>query len=363
MKFLFLKIKILLNVILYTFLILLILDFFLGKKILDYLDSYLVKTEFYEKRVRIPNKYFHHHLKPNLNYQTQGFNKKIKLCTNNYGFKSSCIKNREIKKFEYGFIGDSFTEGIGLNYEDTFVGIFEKNTNKRVANLGVTSYAPKIYLSKINYYLNQGIEFEHIIIFLDISDYYDEAYYILNKKKNIEHEKKSKIQIFFRKNFPFTNYYIYVLRSLKSNKEKEPAKNVINFNSSALKKTKWLNKNLNEKFENNKTTLEIHNEIRKTLDEIYELLKKNNIKFSLAIYPWPQNLTKNKNTKFYQKEWKEFCFSRCDYFFNFFNFFEEELKKQNYFEVYKKYYFWNDIHFNESGNKLIANELLKKLPR
>ncbi len=54
------------------------------------------------------------------------------------------------KNFDVAFMGDSFVEG-GLEYEKTFVGIFEDNTNLSVANLGVISYAPKIYLSKENY--------------------------------------------------------------------------------------------------------------------------------------------------------------------------------------------------------------------
>ena len=47
--------------------------------------------------------------------------------------------------FEYLFIGDSFTEGVGLKFNETFVGIFKDNSNSSVANLGVQSYSPIIY--------------------------------------------------------------------------------------------------------------------------------------------------------------------------------------------------------------------------
>ncbi len=28
--------------------------------------------------------------------------------------------------------------------------------------------------------------------------------------------------------------------------------------------------------------------------------------------------------------------------------------------MYRKYYYWNDIHFNAEGNKIIAEKLLKE---
>ena len=44
------------------------------------------------------------------------------------------------KNFEIAFLGDSFVEGVSLNYENTFVGIFEDKKNISVANLGAFSY-------------------------------------------------------------------------------------------------------------------------------------------------------------------------------------------------------------------------------
>ena len=48
------------------------------------------------------------------------------FCTDNHGFKYKCGFNRN-KEFDIAFIGDSFVEGVSLNYEKTFVGIFEKS--------------------------------------------------------------------------------------------------------------------------------------------------------------------------------------------------------------------------------------------
>ena len=94
-------------------------------------------------------------------------------------------KKQKSKKYDIGFLGDSFTEGTGLVYEDTFVGILEKKLpNKKIANLGVSSYSPAIYYTKIKKLLETGYQFNEIIVFLDISDLVDDAlcYQVINNK-------------------------------------------------------------------------------------------------------------------------------------------------------------------------------------
>lgn len=83
---------------------------------------------------------------------------KYRLCTDANGFKASChAKSSDDKNFDIAFIGDSFTEGIGLPYEETFVGVIAQNMpTLKIANLGVSSYSPSIYLSKVKYLLDHG---------------------------------------------------------------------------------------------------------------------------------------------------------------------------------------------------------------
>jgi len=134
-----------------TFFLILVLDFFFGQKILVYLDPFLKETEFYDKRANIWHKKFHHTFKENINMKSVGFDEINRFCTNEYGFKSQCnIEKRNF--FNFSFLGDSFTEGIGLNHKDTFVGIFENISGLDVANMGVSSYSPKVHLAKINFF-------------------------------------------------------------------------------------------------------------------------------------------------------------------------------------------------------------------
>ena len=73
------------------------------------------------------------------------------------------------------FIGDSFTEGIGLPYENTFVGQFKIKTDLDVVNLGVASYSPSIFLKKIKYLINNNIiSFDHLVVSIDLTDLEDD---------------------------------------------------------------------------------------------------------------------------------------------------------------------------------------------
>ena len=95
------------------------------------------------------------------------------------------------------------------------------------------------------------------------------------------------------------------------------------------------------------------------MTQFHELLVKNNIKMSLAVYPWPQQIEFDKVNSKHVKMWREFCELKCFKFIDFFPFFFNEKEKSSFLEVYKKYYFWNDVHFNAEGNKIIADRLIK----
>ena len=354
-------------IILITFSITLVIDFFFGKLILKKLDTYLSKTDFYERLIRIDHKFYHHTLRANVKYdKTPSFDNYHTLCTDNHGFKYKCGIERD-KEFEIAFLGDSFVEGVSLNYEDTFVGIFENKKEITVANLGVTSYAPNIYLSKIKHLLDNNYKFKHLIVFVDISDVFDDnTFYKLNDDFSISErnakEKNLKRRKFLRYNFPLTNYYMFVVKmNNRLNKDLPPLKSDKPiFNERASKKAMWTYTS-NEKLDGYQGSItKTQDEMIFAMTKLYELLKKNKIKLSLAVYPWPQQLEFNDENSKHVNMWRSFCEKKCTKFINFFPYFFEEKKRTSYLEVYKKYYFWNDVHFNAEGNRVIAEKLLKE---
>ena len=68
-----------------------------------------------------------------------------KLYTNSIGFRDKEIRQIEkvnTNKNSILLVGDSFIEGVGLNYENTIAGLFDKYLNDKyeVVNSGVWSY-------------------------------------------------------------------------------------------------------------------------------------------------------------------------------------------------------------------------------
>jgi len=102
--------------------------------------------------------------------------------TDKHGFRINHYENAEklkksFKEDKILFIGDSFTFGVGLNGEQTSVGILNKNFNLNAINAGVNPYSPTVYKYKLRNLINKGLidSNQKIVIGLDISDVFDES--------------------------------------------------------------------------------------------------------------------------------------------------------------------------------------------
>ena len=152
--------------------------------LIDIFSSQLYFKKSDERKHALKDELFHHKYERNISkkIETKEYGS-YHLYTNSLGFRDSNIKNIKLKS-DYSerivFIGDSFTEGILLNFEDTFVGIIKKELEKKnieVLNAGIQSYSPSIYLNKIKYLIEkEKLEFDKLIVFIDISDFEDESH-------------------------------------------------------------------------------------------------------------------------------------------------------------------------------------------
>ena len=125
----------------------------------------------------------------------------------------SCKKSNKKKNYNLALLGDSFVEGVGLNYENTIGGIIESKTNLNIANLGVRSYSPVNYYKKIITLFEQGYDFDHIIIFIDISDIQDEYHRSGKIRKNAPKYVKNNLNNLYSiltSNFQISYYSIKI---------------------------------------------------------------------------------------------------------------------------------------------------------
>jgi len=373
--------KKILFIFLFTIIFFFLLDFFFGKQLITFFK--IDKSTYFQKKHRIKHEFFHHTLASNINSElTIWGNDTYTLCTNENGFKIKCGEKNNSKRYNVAFIGDSFTEGVGLNHEDTFVGLFEKHKKIKAANLGVQGYSTKIYLSKIKFFIEKGVKFDHLIIFLDLSDLYEDTnlYKLKNNFKVVDKKINKRIENFFSINFTLTSYYVWLLRhefnfkkllslpreikeitSTKVIKEEEIKKNINlqtygDYSYRNNVRSMWtFDKSYSEKFD--KSIEEAIKDQVAILNEIYKILKLENTKMSIALYPWPQNIFMNDKNNFYIDEIKKFCKHKCENFINFFDlFFSQKIDRNS---IVKKYYLDSDVHFNKHGHKKIADHLIK----
>ena len=181
--------------------------------------------------------------------------------------------------------------------------------------------------------------------------------------ENYERGERLKMRKFLRKNFPFTNFYMFVIKNLNDvgySPEKINNNEPI-FHKDVITKAKWTyakSDNLDGYWGSIK---DAQNEMIQSMTELYKILVNKDIKLSLIIYPWPQQLQNDTVNSKHVLMWEEFCKNKCEKFINLFPVFFEEKNKNGYLETYKKYYWWNDMHFNIEGNRLVAQEIIKNL--
>ena len=135
---------------------------------------------------RVRSEAYHHGLAPNRRItEAWGLNR-YSYATNSLGFKDEkpravALKSRLPRVL---FLGDSFTEGKGFAYPQTFVGLVAKalaaekmaGQGVEVLNAGVDSSAPVTYRLKTKHLLEKvGLTFDAVVVFLDVSDIYDQA--------------------------------------------------------------------------------------------------------------------------------------------------------------------------------------------
>jgi len=310
--------------------------------------------------------------------------------TNSLGFKDSNINEIALKskKHRILFIGDSFTEGVYLNYEKTFVGIIDSalsEKNIETLNAGIASYAPSVYWRKIKYLIEDlDLTFNEVFVYLDLTDAYDENFHYETKEDNTIGRKRykdtrkfssiEKIKIFFKKNTTVTYFILNIIQELATPTDNKIFKiednKITDLNGKELdiNNNKWagiLDKNsIYAKWAVDSVQYSIwgKNGNKKCLfymEKLHSLLKKNNIKLSIAVFPWPDNIWYEDLNSIHVKLWSDWAeHNNIDFINHFPSIIKTKITDLEKIKLLEKYYILGDPHFNANGNRLIATDFL-----
>ena len=409
-------------IIIFTIILFLLIDIFAGRWLLS-----IARNEQPKDKFRIEHDIYHHTLKPNYdgigfwgpgNYRGYGT---YHVCTNGSGFKDRCENVGVVEKsFDIGFIGDSFTEGVGMPFEKSFVGmVANKYPELKIANLGVVSYAPSIHLAKLKEFYKQGYSFKNVIVFIDIGDVQDEAltYEVVNGKVLSRHSQLPdgfvpKLRRYASRLLPLTGFawnkikdFVDSIAIASKTEQKTVNQSIASPRAEQSIETKGThNKEITSSspvqapastsFVNlpvmpnaPKESGSIYepgytrsawtfnpispgygpdgiqgtiNKMKNTMQELYELTRANGSTLSIGVYPWPGQIKYDVENSLQVQIWKEFCVTRCKHFYNAFPAFFKEKAEIGEDALLFKYYMGGDMHFNSLGNAIIAETIINE---
>ena len=357
------QLKIFYSIILFFF----IIDFTFSNTII----TNIVKKDCIEySKYHLNNKnYYSYNLKKNCRaYETKKTVKTYNVFTDENGFRVS-KNNKNFKKDDnlIVFLGDSFTYGFGLNYEDSVVGnLQKKNTKHQFINMGVPGYSPLILKHKLKNFIELGSRPKKIFYLLDLTDVHDESNRWV-KLKNINYPVISDASVSeeikkvfnFKKHFKMSRLLVYNLNKFFRNIRKDFKIKEFEKEDKLIGKSGWGNFTYTDASLLDKEFWKLNDfnygieQIKKNIKDISDISKDINSEFYIVIYPWAETLEYGEESFSWQNFSQELCdFTTCTKLINAFPSF---MKVKNSYAYWKKeIYFLQDIHFNAKGNKMLA---------
>ena len=172
-----------------------------------------------------------------------------------------------------------------------------KSKNVEVLNAGIGSYSPTIYYVKTLHMLNQlKIDFDHMVICLDISDIQDEAGtyeiddgVVTAKQDSVLKKTKMFLHDYTTIGRLIQHYSVKIAsrftgphsETLRTKREKDLSIGKI--------RSSWtIHKDIYEEYGKDGLT-----KSKKHLNLLFELLSDNDISLTLVVYPWPDQIINN----------------------------------------------------------------------
>jgi hypothetical protein len=296
---------------------------------------------------------WHHDLAPNQNSERPWGKALYHFETDRYGFRTGTCAPKESDKSKPAIfvIGDSFTEGLGVPYEETFAGLMAcaaAKEGKAVWNLGVLSFSPVIYYLKLKAEVEKlGIKPTEIYVFLDLSDITDEAIiYRVDADGNVQmtpdHHWFDTGQ-FLLGNFATFRLMYNLWLSMPFGSAAPDERWRASWSTDPANFEKWGRRGL---------ALADGN-----MDKIAGLCREWECRLTLVVYPWPNNVVVGDRNSIQVTHWRDWA-ARHDVRFidGFAPFFREPADS-----VVRKAFIPGDVHFSAEGNRLLFDELQRSV--
>ena len=328
----------------------------------------LFRPQFYREQstFRIPHEVYHHGFRPGTSVAHEFWGPLASSYhINSLGFRDRAVREVPLQsdRRRWLFIGDSFTEGIGVPYEKTFAGLVEEALAPRgieVLNAGVASYTPIIDYRRVRYLLEDvGLRFDELVVFIDVGDVQDETTYSLDHLGNVAFKQHRWVGE-NRANWEFGKPAWLASMGLHNFLRKRMLvagtayEMLLNAASHGPRRAAAWTTDPRVFEEYGRAGLE---KAEQHMDLLADLLASRGIGLTVAVYPWPDQILQRDHPSRQQTAWRDWAARRGAGFVDCFPTFMRGDPE----ETVRREFIAGDIHWNEAGHRRVADTVLVSL--
>ena len=333
-----------------------ILDFGAAQILFTIGERYRQRQASYRTRSPI----YHHELKPNMTVPEVFWGPtEFTAVTNSLGFRDREVRTVPPSSDRYRvlFMGDSFTEAVGVDYDESFVGLVGerlKSDGVEVLNGAAVSYSPAIYFRKTKELLeNRGLRFDQMVVFMDISDTEDEVSYDFDQAGNVVRTDQGGTAarpIDWRKLAKENSMLLqgasiareWLRPPLPAPWPPEDTRCTWTFDAAAF-----------ESFGRRGLERGAAN-----MDRLLALLRAHQIPLSLVVYPWPCQMRVGDLNSRQVEFWGDWASRNDVRFLSLFSDFIPESAEARA-TIYRHEFVRGDVHWTKEGHKRVADRFLE----
>lgn len=330
-------------------------------------------------KFRIPDPVFHHALAPQVVQVDRWGGVGYRLVTNSLGGRDAepRVVPLNAERRRIAVIGDSFVEGVGYPFEQTFVGIVHdamRQKDVEILNLGVSSYSPLLYWRKVQYMLeSKGLKFDELLVFVDPGDILNEALWyemtpdgsvISNIQSGINIEQRGggvgdwlavnsvigKLAFTVADRWRLHLRQKYISDAERKGDEGSDSDTIVNARDAS-----WTyDQHAWDKW--GKTGL-----VRAvaSLDRLRELTRRHGVSLTIAAYPWPGQVWRGQMDARHRLALQEWASANQAGFLDLYPAFLSVPANQ----ALQDWFIKGDVHWSAEGHRLVASKVLDYLAR